>query len=228
MEFNRKTLSEIFLLCQKRDIFFDNPGPGIMIRHDVDDDLSRSVECAYVENDFGIKATYFILNTAPYYRPDSRHFWSQLKTIESLGHRIEWHNNAIAQWIKGGRKRPVIEIVDEVLSRFLANGFPVTGSASHGDSTCYDSTGKHYFLNHQCFKESLETVPLSDTFKHLFPTFEPFPMGDCALEWEAYFVQHDEYFSEPGGKWKNFPTAEKLSDTSKRFQILIHPQWWTL
>jgi len=220
--FTNEILNEIHAAILN-PIFFDESGPGVMLRHDVDDDLDRSLRLAEIQSIKGIKATYFLLNTAPYWKGDPC-LWPKARAIQAMGHRVEWHNDCITDAAFSLRRKSPFECAQEVLSQFRDNGIPVTGSASHGNGLCH----KLKYINYQAFSECQEqSGTLSDTVRMaLPPDFQPFPMAELGLNWEAYHVPHDLYFSEPGGKWKAFPSQEVLSRTDLRIQVLIHPQHW--
>ena len=66
----------------------------IMIRHDIDDNLDAAVRMAEREAQMGVVSTYYMLDTASYfYKPESI---QKYQYIQSLGHEIGWHNNALA------------------------------------------------------------------------------------------------------------------------------------
>ncbi len=219
MNLSQTHLRKLFTACIGKDIFFDNPGNGILIRHDVDNDLDRSVAMAVLENEIGVKATYFILDTAPYF---GNEMLPKLEVIQNLGHSIQWHNNSIAVW----KQFPQNRIFDCVLKpvQFLrAHGFPVVGSASHGDALCR----KHGFINYEVFSGTMG-ARTQEAVNFMQPDFE-IPTIDPAsinLQWEAYHVPYDEYYTESGGWWRNIPDPDHVQNFNGRIQILIHPQWW--
>ena len=229
-EISGGALIKILLSCKGRSKFFDEPGPGVTLRHDVDNDLEASVMLATIQHELGIKATYFILDTAPYWDVNSDEMWAKIQTIADLGHRIEWHNNTITRALKGylfDPEKSVKEYALESLNEFRSRGFNVTGSAAHGDSLCRE----HQYVNWQIFTECVNPAhPISERLTKYLPNFTPFSMKEIGLEWEAYYMPYteDHYFSEPGGRWKNPVDLDALEDPEKRSQILIHPQWWGL
>jgi hypothetical protein len=205
----------------ERFLFFDEPGNGVLMRHDVDDDLDKSLSLAYIQARNGWKATYFILTTAPYWTKD-RDLWSKCRDIQTMGHRVEWHNDCITEAVL--TKRTPKECAAEKLQMFRDNGIPVTGSASHGNSLCH----KLHYINYQAFAECQEQSGPMGSILGLPPASDPFPMSDLGLLWESYHVPHDTYYSEPGGIWKNKPDLEVMKTGGQRIQVLIHPQWWPL
>ena len=229
-DLTKEYLIELFTACKGKDILFDNPNPGILIRHDVDDDLDRSVRMAELQHSIGVKATYFILNTAPYWEVDlgmNEELFNKLRHIESLGHSIQWHNNSIAEY-KSQHFKNLFSIADCIKSPLFylrSFGFKITGSASHGDPLCH----KHGFINYEVFSGPMgERTREAVNFKQpdfIIPKIDP---KDFGLEWEAYHVPYDEYYSEAGGRWKVKPDPEHFRNFNGRIQLLIHPQWWSI
>lgn len=209
--FNRQAFEILMSYVAARNITFFDKGPGIMLRHDVDDNIERSVRMAEIEAEYNVKATYFILNTAPYWSRG----WEQYRYIQSLGHEIAWHNNIITQWIQAGQQQSLDYLIRKVLNEFTRHDFIIRGSASHGDSLCY----QHKYVNYEVFT----IAPKVNTLK-----YAQVNMADYALEYEAYFVGHNHYLSESGGKWRMPVNTDDLKNHELRTQILIHPQWWNL
>lgn len=192
----------------------------ISIRHDVDDLIGASFLMAEQENELGIRSTYFILDTAPYYwNPKS---WLRIVGISMFGHNIGWHNNAMAYYRSTGE--PVEGRVIEVLNE-LRKSAPVIGTASHGDPLCH----KHGFLNYYIFKDT-DLHPKFNTLPNHRFTLEHF-----GLKYEAYHTGHTHYISDSGGQWQQ-DNAAVIADVKRKvaegipvkLQVLIHPQWWRL
>lgn len=216
--FNRRSFDALLSLVGNRSISFTDKGPGILMRHDVDDNIARSVAMAKAEHAAGVRATYFILNTAKYYTDGC---WDHLEQIQSLGHEIAWHNNVITQWIECDRKKSIDLLIMEILLEFADNGFPINGSASHGDQKCY----QYNYVNYQAFtcypKNGLNGSPAKIDFSQV-------EMQSYGLEYEAYSVGQDVYLSESGRQWRSEVKAGDLLNPNNRVQILIHPQHWDL
>lgn len=216
--FNRADFNTLMTFVSRRNIGIQESGPGIIMRHDVDDNLERSVAMAEAEAQYKVKATYFILNTAPYW---SKGYWDLLRYIESLGHEIAWHNNVITQWLKCDKKKSLDFLIQEVLLEFAEHGFEIKGSASHGDGMCY----QYNYVNNQVFtafpKAGLNGKPNELDYDQL-------EMAKYGLDYEAYAISSNVYLSESGKKWRALVKEKDLENMDNRCQILIHPQWWDL
>ena len=191
----------------------------VNFRHDIDNDIQASADFALMEEDFGIRATYFVLDTAPYWRkPESTRC---IMEIDNRMHYIGWHNNAMTVSFKTSRH--IQECIETPL-RELRKYVKVIGTASHGDPLCYD----HGFLNYYVFKgmKQNNNFPMKCNW---------FDLSDFGLKYEAYHTGHTHYISDSGGKW-TYDNEKVIADFRKRLcrdekvrlQILIHPQWWQL
>jgi len=209
----------------------------IYLRFDIDDQFDRAVNAARLCNEYGIKGTFFILNTANYWTNNS--IWNDLRWMQSKGHEIAWHNNILTQYQNGlpaTEKQLIGDYIKTILARFNSNGIHITGSASHGDPLCR----KLGFINYEVFTECERT---SEAIDFPSPSFDHprIKMADFGLEYEAYHVPYDLYLSESGGRewtWR-VPGAGPARETPMehiignlknydRIQILIHPQHWNI
>lgn len=78
---------------------------SVILRHDIDLSLDKAVEMAKVENELGVKATYFILTSTNFYNVFSKESYEKLQQIKELGHVIGLHFD---------EKRYEIESVEEM------------------------------------------------------------------------------------------------------------------
>lgn len=215
----------------------------IYLRFDVDNDFRKSFEASCICNEYGIKATFFILNTAPYWRDAS--LFRFLNEMQDKGHEIAWHNNALAQWHSTVPKDTVkpaelneswmYGIIHRTLDDLNHNGLRITGSSSHGDQLCR----KLGFINYEIFEECPRTSE-ADGFPKPSFDFPRVKMSDFGLEYEAYHVPYDLYLSESGGgEWTSRSHGDKAQPIGlggmqvaianyDRIQILIHPQHWKI
>jgi hypothetical protein len=191
----------------------------VNFRHDVDNDVQASADFALMEEDYGIRSTYYILDTAPYWRkPEATRC---IMEIDNRMHYIGWHNNALSVSFKTSRN--IQECIESPLAE-LRRLAPVVGTASHGDPLCYE----HGYLNYYVFKGTKH----HDRFPMKCGWFQ---LSDFGLKYEAYHTGHTHYISDSGGKW-NQDNDKVIADFRKRLcreenvklQILIHPQWWRL
>lgn len=63
----------------------------VILRHDVDNDPEKALELAKYENAVGVKSTFFVLLTSPFYNVFSYETNKIIRKIASLGHDIGLH-----------------------------------------------------------------------------------------------------------------------------------------
>ncbi len=63
----------------------------VILRHDIDFDIKKSLEMATLENSLGVKSTYFVLATSDFYNIFSSSNAAMLSKISALGHEIGLH-----------------------------------------------------------------------------------------------------------------------------------------
>jgi hypothetical protein len=219
---------------------------AIALRHDVDYDLDFALEMSYWEKQVGIRSTYFLLHTAPYWN-DPRLIDKCLQ-IQDFGHEIGLHVNVVTEWFNGTYNDPT-QRLDQLLDHLRRGGVSVTGISAHGDRACYENG----FINYWLFKElrpaspeqeesgrTAEGIRLDDPkFQIKYPPNHliqrrdgkklrlwSISMKHLRLDYHAWHVPHDEYYSDSGGGWNrtNDPLERDLS--KGRIEILMHPLYW--
>lgn len=68
----------------------------VIMRHDVDNDLDQAVRLAKIEEQEGIKSTYFLLLRTDFYNPASAKSIKAIEQIQSMGHEIGLHFDELA------------------------------------------------------------------------------------------------------------------------------------
>lgn len=63
----------------------------VIMRHDIDYSLQKSVKLAKFEHQLGIKSTYFVLLSSPFYNIVSKDAIKMIKKIQNAGHEIGLH-----------------------------------------------------------------------------------------------------------------------------------------
>jgi hypothetical protein len=198
----------------------------LYLRHDVDHDILKAFEMAMLESEHGIKSTYYLLPTAPYFDYSDR-FVEEVEGLAQLGHMIGLHNNALTEHIRDSK--PLTRCISDPLDFLRKCVGTVDMTASHGDK--YIKQKK--LINYQMWKESPR--PWDG------PTLS---LKSYGLK-EAYFVPRAVYLSDSGGKWRGGPMKgivfEDGFDPCSPIEIiqnfnrldegilhlLIHPYWWS-
>jgi hypothetical protein len=191
-------------------------GRKIYLRHDIDMDPRKAAEMAKIEKDLNIRSTYFILDTAEYFKRDIS---GEIETIKSCGHEIGWHNDAFQQWMKEGQSKPIRHYIETPLRELRKRyGCNVRGTSAHFVA----HENEHLYHNYNIWS-------INYKYQNLIPV-EKFNLLDFNLEYETYKVNRNIYLCDSGNNWNIDPYEAALmfkSFTNCTIQILIHPQWWT-
>ena len=179
----------------------------IALRHDVDHDLDHALSFARWEHERGFRASYYLLHTASYWR-DQPALRSAAVELESLGHEVGIHNNAVVA-TRALAYDPDYTFAQATLEQALyelrSAGVSVTGSASHGDA-----------------RGAPLSVHNNDMWKQKGGAFH---LEEFQLEYEAYFLHGEAaYLSDNHGKWQ-----PALRDgEGLQLHVLVHPCHWEL
>lgn len=192
-------------------------GRRIYLRHDVDQFIGPALDMAKLENEAGIKSTYFLLNTADYWKL----MVNEPKYLQELGHEVGWHNNALSQFYFYNQGSDLKRIIEDALRELRAFGVTIRGTASHGDGHCAELK----YINYHIF-ERASTIPLKYPRRDDHPVFK---LIDFGLEYEAYFLKRNLYLTDSGGYF-NIDSAEMANKFNTMedctLQILCHPEHW--
>jgi hypothetical protein len=187
----------------------------VALRHDVDSRLESALELARREAERGLRATYFVLHTAPYWRDDD--LLPQLRRLQELGHEVGFHNDLVT--LERVHGVDIREYAPRELERLRAAGIEIVGAAAHGSPWCH-RLGFHNNYAFARWDEPVAGFPNTSVEQKL----DPAALG---FEYEAYHVPHDAYYSDAsfsrGRRWH--PTALVL-EPGRRTIVLIHPDHW--
>jgi hypothetical protein len=202
----------------------------IGLRHDVDFNPFKALEMARMEHDAGIRATYFLLATADYSGSFTGSRYDRSKGLRALyndlsdtGAEIGIHNDLIAIMILYGIDP--YKFNQSELDFYKSLKIPIYGTAAHGSEIA-----KKTVPNFQIFSDFAARDSISYQGKK-------YPLGkrslkQCGYQYEAYFIKHNIYLTDSGGKWHDqdgFKGALQIlrqSVPGDRIEILVHPEWW--
>ena len=87
----------------------------VILRHDIDNDISKAVKMATVEQIGGVKSTYYVLVTSDFYNIFSKESYDGLMKILDLGHDIGLHFDEVRYSdCEGNPQRVAGHIIDEL------------------------------------------------------------------------------------------------------------------
>lgn len=209
--FSKEAAWKLLEACQGYTISHLDKGPGVIIRHDIDNDIRKSVRFAAIEREMGIRSVYYALDTADYWPS-----FGALDQIAKMGHEIGWHNNALTCWLESEMMADLRELVAGPISELRNAGFEIKGTSGHGSS-------KFTYNNHQIWGDS-----------HWIGQPQ-FNLSEFGLEYEAMLtVQRDYYYSDSRKRWfgdLQWNDLLKLVNEhkeTKRIILLIHPEHWQI
>ena len=215
----------------------------LLIRHDIDHDPWTAEKMAVIESKYNLRATYFVLHTAPYFKNKFKETMEICRNIQSLEHEIGLHNDLITDFFMnnldpGGN-------LAELLKLFKEEGITISGTASHGspiiqklNKTLNINTFLPY-TNNLVFSELIEDAlvkspgkrqPPDPKFKNGELNLPCLNMNEFGLKYESYFVHFDHYVSDTSRRfWSTgddpIATLKKM-EKSGTLQCLFHPIWW--
>ena len=209
----------------------------VVLRHDTDSDIDNAVRFAEWEARRGYRASFYVLHTDWYYRdrssgPPARYVLRALERIQSLGHEIGLHNNAISVALRTGRDPA--EVLDTEIGYLRHAGFEVMGTAAHGDALCRTFG----YNNGEVFAEAPRprNGPPTRTIAGVDPAtgrvlrcdLRPVPMRSLGLTYEANFAVNRHYITDSHGHWNQPLTVagQLFERQDAALKFLIHPAWW--
>jgi hypothetical protein len=210
----------------------------IGLRHDVDIDLNVAYSFSQIEYGLGIRSTYFILHTAPYYlaNPNNMAIHTNkiipvLKKMQDERHfEIGWHNDLVTLQVIYNIN-PVTFLHNE-LNWLRSNGLTIDGIAAHGSNYCKT----YHYMNFYFFTEFTDPIVPGRENNVIVPkenkniTLIKGKMADFDLKYEAYFLNNNKAFSDAtitgGIRWNIRMLDLNQLQGGDRVIILLHPIHW--
>lgn len=198
------------------------------LRHDVDERLDSALRLAEAERERGLRATYFVLHTARYYREPG--LLDRLRRLQDLGHEVGWHNDLVTlECIHGGDARRFLQ--DE-LARLRDAGLRITGVVSHGSVHC----GRYGYHNDYFFEHCEREIPGYPN-KDVVPSRQgarPVPkatLAEFGLEYDGSYLDddaffHDSFFDSHGRRWHTDELDPESLPPGAKAIVLVHPCHW--
>lgn len=188
------------------------------LRHDVDARLESALVLGRLEAERGLRATYFALHTAPYYREEM----PVLKALQKQGHEIGLHNDALS--VAGDPA----ETLRRELDRLRGAGLEVVGVAGHGSRAAHERR----LFGHQVFSD----FPARPRFPNSAiesgePDFPQVTLAELGLAYDADFLDNDRYYAdsfydERGRRWHPEELDAGALEPGTKTIALVHPCHW--
>lgn len=212
----------------------------IGLRHDVDLDLGKAICLSEVEKSMGYRSTYYILHTANYYlaHPEDKSVHNEaiipiLRYMQDeSGFEIGWHNDLVTLQVK--YNIDPVAFLHQELKWLRDNGLKITGTASHGSPYCHEYSYLNYYFFNECTDPPAglgkfpnnKFVPVNSKII----TLKKGNLNDFGLEYEAYFLNNNKYFSDAsivnGQRWDIGMLDLNALKPGDRVIILMHPIYW--
>lgn len=217
----------------------------IALRHDIDHDLDLALELAHHEHQRGIRASYFLLHTAPYWNdPD---LGAKCRQLQAYGHEVGLHLDLVTEYAQGLTERPHVRI-SQLLSLLRSSGVRVCGVAAHGAKACYEYQCTNFWFWEELRPSdpardedgrSAEGIRINDPkWKINYPSTHAVRVGDQTLDlwtvsmkelgicYEASAVSSDQYWTDTGGGWTRSADPKDHDLSKGKHIVLMHPVWW--
>jgi hypothetical protein len=129
--------------------------PLLILRHDIDFSPKASIRMAQIEQSLGIRSTYFVLLSSPFYNLRERDNAQILKQISRLGHEIGLHYSPSEFRSYGRKESKTLSIQVEMLEHLLQR--KVYSIARHGGWDRDPFAATHDYINayHPYFRGDL-------------------------------------------------------------------------
>lgn len=198
----------------------------VAMRHDMDGNVCKAGTMAGIEQDLGIRSTYFI-------RPTDLYFgwgWPQVirreatvpryQAIQSMDHEMGIHYDMLS--MKMDHDLDPAVLLTEDLAWLRERKLEITGAASHGSAQAH----KYNFVNYEFFAGMTTRTVL--VYGEKSSPLGQHTLAEFGLAYEAYRIGSRVYLSEAGGKWNVADPVQSLRGLPQgsRVQILTHPVWW--
>ena len=151
----------------------------IVLKHDVETDVSRALELARIEHKYGHRGSYYVQA----YLMDQSSNIDKLKQMQGMGHEISYHYDVMDSQ-KGDIDKAIIEFEDN-RKKFEDNGFHIITVCQHGNPVV-ERVG--YTSNRDFFR--------SDKVKNLYPD-----IADIMVNYKSKCHTEYTYYSDAGRRF---------------------------
>ena len=191
----------------------------IVIKHDVETDVSKALSLAKIENKYGIRATYYVQS---YLLKDN---FQKLKKIQELGHEVTYHYDVLDS--NNGDFELALKEFEETINNFKKYGFIVKTVCPHGNPIMnrngWDSNKDFFrskYINDK-FSNILDIVvhlPLKIKTKYTY-------ISDAGYTWKIIVnIADNDKFNKGDQEIEDIYSL--LSSKNNSLVISTHPHRW--
>ncbi|MDP8200850.1 MAG: hypothetical protein P9M11_01770 [Candidatus Tenebribacter burtonii] len=198
--------------------------PFILMRHDVDRKPNNSLRMAKLENELGVKATYYFRTIPKTFKPEI------IKEIAELGHEIGYHYEnlcEIGDKVKGKSEKEIYKLALEDFIENLAilrQIVPIKNIAMHGRPTSkWDSRllwNKYNYKKYGILSEPYFDIDFNKVFY----------ITDAGRSWNNERVnlrdKVESKFNFTFNHTENIIQALNQDKLPNKIMINIHPEHW--
>ena len=145
-----KLMLQAAVECQYEFVFFGDQhqyDKCILLRHDIDADLTSALKLAKIENKMGVKSTYFLMINSAVYNLFSRVNMAMVKKILELGHQIGLHYDDGYHYHKKFTLQESVDLESEFLSHQFDQVIKVVSFHQPSKSIIDGSSKIHDYIN---------------------------------------------------------------------------------
>lgn len=238
---------ERFAVVRLRDYDQTRPSDRVVfsLRHDIDADLESASSLARLEHDHGLRATYFVLHTAPYYGITRRGFTRRqpavrdalLEIQDRYGHEVGFHNDLVTLHCIYGVD--ALAYARDELAWLRDGGLDIVGTAAHGSDFAAQLGYDNRYLFSDVFEKlgaplpeapNHERIIISHGTSHREIEIPKTTLAELGFAYEAYHLDHniayaDCYFID-GRRWHPRQLDLDNLQQTDRVILLTHPVHW--
>ena len=203
MEFTYKGYQEL-IECLTRNGYiisnylnYNKYDKTVILRHDIDYSVEKALEFAKIENKLGVKSTYFVLISSPFYNAISQDVTSKIKNISVLGHDIGLHFDELnydkSFYEDNGGINEIVESEARILESIL--DIEINTVSMH--------------------RPSKQTLDSNYTFDNLINSYG------------QEFFNNFKYLSDSRMRWREDVKEIIESNQYNRLHILTHAFWYS-
>lgn len=170
MEFTYNAYRDLLILLREKGYVYSNyhnymrADKTVILRHDIDMDIAKSLKMAEIETKMGVSSTYFVLVTSNFYNIFSKENQDMLRRLYEMGHEVGLHFDEA----KYDEEADLVRAMEqEAVLLAQCTGHPVRSLSMHRPSRktleadyiiqegqIVNSYGTEFFKNHKYVSDS--------------------------------------------------------------------------